>query len=148
MKKISSDRLSIFHTTFAGRTRKVVLAHAYSDGGTGFPGRARNNGLGVAVKSGKATRDVDIQMTKDNLSMLLTQSEPGESLTVGADQLASHFPPRAEGRGVSGRGLEAAAQFAEEHNCDFSFDPRRREGTFTKRPTPHPLAVHFSAMGA
>ncbi len=86
-------------------------------------------------------------MTKDDVSMLLTQSEPGETLRLDRDQLASHFPPRRDG-GLSEEGLKAAARFAQEHNCDFSFDPRAGIGTFTKRPTPRPVPAHLSAVGS
>ena len=87
-------------------------------------------------------------MTKDDLSMLLTQSEPGERLMVPFDQLVSHFPSPHEAGGMGKQGLAAAARFAQEHNCDFNYDTENGEGTFTKRPNPHALAAHFSAIGA
>jgi hypothetical protein len=87
-------------------------------------------------------------MTKDDLSMLLTQSQPGEKLTLGRDELASLFPPRLADGGLSDAGLRSAAQLAQKHNCDFSFDFGTGIATFTIRPTPHLLPAHFSAIGA
>ena len=73
-------------------------------------------------------------MDKDDLSTLLTQSAPGETVSIEEDRLRSIF-----GHGIHAldeRTHSEASQFAEEHNCDFVFDRASRRASFTKREHP------------
>jgi hypothetical protein len=73
-------------------------------------------------------------LDKDDLSTLLTQSAPGETVAIEEDRLRSIF-----GHGIhrlDERALREAAQFAEEHNCEFVFDPASRNASFAKREHP------------
>jgi len=73
-------------------------------------------------------------LDKDDLSTLLTQSAPGETVAIEEHQLRSIF-----GHGIHAldeRMRREAAQFAEEHNCDFVFDQASRRASFSKREHP------------
>lgn len=77
-------------------------------------------------------------MDKDDLSTLLTQSAPGETVAIEEDRLRSIF-----GHGIHAldeRTRREAAQFAQEHNCDLVFDRASRRASFTKRE--HPPSAH------
>jgi len=76
-------------------------------------------------------------LDKDDLSTLLTQTAPGETVPIEEDRLRSIF-----GHGLhrlDERTRRDAREFAEEHNCDFLFDEASRSAGFTKRK--HPPAV-------
>ncbi len=73
-------------------------------------------------------------MDRDDLSTLLTQSAAGEEVEIDEDSFRSIF-----GHGehaLDGRAERDAGQFAEEHNCDFIFDPASRQCRFIKRRSP------------
>lgn len=77
-------------------------------------------------------------MDKDDLSTLLTQSAPGETVSIEEDRLQSIF-----GHGDE-RTRREASQFAEEHNCDFVFDEPSRRANFIKRE--HPPSARAKAV--
>ena len=70
-------------------------------------------------------------MDKDDLSTLLTQAAPGETIAIEEDRLRSIF---GHGDHVPDERMQrAVAEFAAEHNCDLAFDPANRRASFTKR---------------
>jgi hypothetical protein len=96
---------------------------------------------GVDLQSGEGCGALD----KEDLSTLLTQSAPGETIAIDADVLRSIF-----GHGVHAldeRTELEASQFAEEHDCEFILDQLNRRATFTKRehrPSHHAQARQIS----
>jgi hypothetical protein len=55
-------------------------------------------------------------LDKDDLSMLLTQAAPGETVTIAEERLRSIFGDGTHT--LDARTRRAAGEFAEEHNCD------------------------------
>jgi hypothetical protein len=73
-------------------------------------------------------------VNKDDLSMLLTQSAPGDTVAIEEHKLRSIFGHGAHA--LDDRTLREAGQFAGEHNCELVFDASSRTATFRKRMTP------------
>jgi hypothetical protein len=81
-------------------------------------------------------------LDKDDLSTLLTQSAPGETVAIADENLRSIF---AHGeQALDERARREVRQFAEEHDCNFLLDEASRQGRFTKRA--HPMSPRATAV--